>query len=51
MESSSSPSKTVFDTRFEAGNWEQFNMKKLGNHVGMGDLLSEKKGSGIGALG
>ncbi|KIR33868.1 membrane protein [Cryptococcus deuterogattii MMRL2647] len=51
VESSSSPSKTVFDTRFEAGNWEQFNMKKLGNHVGMGDSLSEKKGSGIGALG
>nr|KIR50369.1 membrane protein [Cryptococcus bacillisporus CA1280] len=51
VESSSSPSKTVFDTRFEAGNWEQFNMKKLGNHVGMGDSLSGKKGSGIGALG
>ncbi|KIR25712.1 membrane protein [Cryptococcus deuterogattii LA55] len=51
VESSSSTSKTVFDTRFEAGNWEQFNMKKLGNHVGMGDSLSEKKGSGIGALG
>lgn len=51
MESSSSASKTVFDTRFEAGNWEQFNMNKLGNHVGMEDLLSEKEGSGIGALG
>ncbi|KAE8537903.1 hypothetical protein D1P53_005964 [Cryptococcus gattii VGV] len=51
VESSSSPSKTVFDTRFEAGNWEQFNMNKFGNHVGMGDSLSEKKGSGIGALG
>ncbi|KAL0250490.1 hypothetical protein I308_102668 [Cryptococcus tetragattii IND107] len=51
VESSSSASKTVFDTRFEAGNWEQFNMNKLGNHVGMEDLLSEKEGSGIGALG
>ncbi|AAW40887.2 protein-vacuolar targeting-related protein, putative [Cryptococcus deneoformans JEC21] len=51
VESSSSPSKSVFDTRFDAGNWEQFNMEKLGNHVGLGVPLSEKKGSGIGALG
>ncbi|OXM82196.1 membrane protein [Cryptococcus neoformans Bt63] len=51
VESSSSPSKTVFDTRFDAGNWEQFNVEKLGNHVGLGVSLSEKKGSGIGALG